>query len=126
MRLCQRFAGQRRHQQYIEFRVIQVRERKRALSVPWGGLIQVPEERLLRVGCSTSLAASGHLWSGEACSLPVKGALTDWRNALARTSRPVQMVHGCRSLGDRRGVVVFQKGFQQLHGGFWSTLGAIP
>src|SRR5437868_5702306 len=105
--------------------MIQVRERKGALSMPWGGLVQVPEERLLRVGRSLSQALSRHLWSSEAYSLPVKGALTDRRNALSRTRLPVQMVDGCRALGLWCGIVLLEVRVEQLHRGFWGTWGAI-
>src|SRR5579859_6460363 len=97
--------------------MIQMSDGERTLTMTRCGLIQIPEKRLLRICCTSSITLCDHFLSSKLGSFSIEGPFTYWGNLLARTCLPVQPIHGSSSFRLWHCIVILKIGFEQLERG---------
>ena len=117
--------GHRRDQLNIEFRVIEMRDSKRPLTMARCGPLQLPDKRLQAIGRAAALAGRRHLEGGEARPDALQGPHADGRDAALHARLLVEPVDRGRPLGLRRRIVRLQVRVEHLPGGLGDAGGPI-
>ncbi len=92
-------AGQRRHQEDIQFGMIQMGQRKGSFAVARCQAVQVKEERPIGVGGAAPRPCGNHSGGRQPRADPVEGALADWRETLTSARRTIQQIDLSCALG---------------------------
>src|SRR5256885_670880 len=96
--------------------MVEMGDGKRTLTMPWSGLIQMPEKRLFGIGSTSPTTEFGDFLRGKLCSFSIEGPFTDWRKLLSRACFSIQPIHGSCSFRLWGSIVLFQIGCQQVQG----------
>src|SRR5947209_17580213 len=81
-RLRKGFAGNGGHEDNVDFRVIEMRQGKRALTMTWGGLIEIEKAWLFSVCGTFPQPGCGDFDGGKGFAFPIKGRFTNWWDLL--------------------------------------------